>query len=1094
MAKKSAKILIELDVAGHPKVKKILKELQSTIEKVSKGNTKLEASVKKTTAANKQHNKSLIETQRGLRNTNKESKALDAKFSVLRSKLLLVSFGFTILSAAVLRFTKQAGDVEEQQNKFNVLFGTSASVIRKFAEDLEKATGRSALQIMDMASSVQDILVPLGMMRSQAALLSKEIVKTAVDVSSFSNTLQTDVIRDFNSALVGNHETVRKYGVLIDEARIKTFAYEMGLAEVGEEVSNQSKVMARLAIIQADTADTMGDAEKTANSFNNTMVALNTEVLNTSVSIGRALQPVVKVASQAMIVLLKHINPKMWNLVAIAIAGYGAKLLYARYATEAFTKATMKAKIELIALHKITRRVFFALAAFETINIMLKHFYPTVGEAADITKSLNEITTATGQLTKGFVMLTKKELEFEIATWNNTRDAIKSVTVKVDKLGKAMLTYQKTAGVKFMDSLVDLSNRISVLPAEIELADGTVIKMAENLDRIVVKKTSKAVKAFDQFRISLGKWALATETANDDADELFESFVKASKSTVLANVSLKKVRKELAKGSLQGFIYAEELKRIGTNFQEFAAANLAQAVSVLAQLNAEADPKFMESFNKSIVKLGLELLNIRQQSKNINEVTTSFSGLSDEAQMSTFAIKHFGLSFDQLTEEQKEAIEAVLDYNNALNTLNVDKITSKLEFQKKALEATTDWQRVQLEHLARGIVIDEAKAKSIVKITKEIKNLTEAQKKAASFESDRQKLVADATESDKDRLENLLASFQNLEKDAIAALGGQAIVDKIIADLKAKISAAEEALLEEGWANYNKMKKLEKAKADLAVAEASRRASKTKEIYSKEFAEIDKMLSEGIISQARANEMKLELYDADFANLTDTQEKILQATMDSFAQLSNMRAMYLNMRRENLNEEFNAEMDALKGSLEYRRASNKKKEQMEEEAKKKYQKRNVEIFRQEKQLRKANVIMNTADAIMKSWSNWGGAPWALVPAALAGAAGLYQLNMIQNQSPPTMATGGLIGGKLHKHGGTIIEAEKGEFMIRREAAESIGIEQLNLMNRTGESGNTINLTLAGNVLSEDFVVDSVVPILQDRLETTSGSRVTDRKA
>ena len=167
---------------------------------------------------------------------------------------------------------------------------------------------------------------------------------------------------------------------------------------------------------------------------------------------------------------------------------------------------------------------------------------------------------------------------------------------------------------------------------------------------------------------------------------------------------------------------------------------------------------------------------------------------------------------------------------------------------------------------------------------------------------------------------------------------------------------------------------------------------------------------------------------------------------------------------------------------------------MEEEAKKKYQKRNVEIFRQEKQLRKANVIMNTADAIMKSWSNWGGAPWALVPAALAGAAGLYQLNMIQNQSPPTMATGGLIGGKLHKHGGTIIEAEKGEFMIRREAAESIGIEQLNLMNRTGESGNTINLTLAGNVLSEDFVVDSVVPILQDRLETTSGSRVTDRKA
>ena len=45
-----------------------------------------------------------------------------------------------------------------------------------------------------------------------------------------------------------------------------------------------------------------------------------------------------------------------------------------------------------------------------------------------------------------------------------------------------------------------------------------------------------------------------------------------------------------------------------------------------------------------------------------------------------------------------------------------------------------------------------------------------------------------------------------------------------------------------------------------------------------------------------------------------------------------------------------------------------------------------------------------------------------------------------------MATGGMIGGKLHSQGGTIIEAEKGEFIMSRKAVNRIGLANLYALN------------------------------------------------
>ena len=80
--------------------------------------------------------------------------------------------------------------------------------------------------------------------------------------------------------------------------------------------------------------------------------------------------------------------------------------------------------------------------------------------------------------------------------------------------------------------------------------------------------------------------------------------------------------------------------------------------------------------------------------------------------------------------------------------------------------------------------------------------------------------------------------------------------------------------------------------------------------------------------------------------------------------------------------------------------------------------------------------------------------------------------------------GGYVGGKRHSQGGTIIEAERGEFVMSRNAVESIGLETLNQMNQGGGAGN-INVSVTGNVLTQDFVEGELAESIKEAVRRGS---------
>ena len=203
------------------------------------------------------------------RSTNKFSKSLNN----------LVAGGAIVgFAAAVGRATiaglEFASAIEESQAKSEVVFGSSLPRAREELRKFGRDVGRSEYELEKFAATIQDTFVPLGFARDAAASLSIETVKLATDIASFNNSADASVIKDIQSALVGNHETMRKHGVVIDQNTILQHLYAQGIERTWKELTTLEKVQARFDLIKAGTLDAAGDAARTKDSYANVQKGL----------------------------------------------------------------------------------------------------------------------------------------------------------------------------------------------------------------------------------------------------------------------------------------------------------------------------------------------------------------------------------------------------------------------------------------------------------------------------------------------------------------------------------------------------------------------------------------------------------------------------------------------------------------------------------------------------------------------------------------------------------------------------------------------------------------------------------------------------
>ena len=225
---------------------------------------------------------------RGLKAAQRRLRNFGASVRAMGAKMLAVGS----LVAGPLAFSvKSASDMEETMNKFNVVFGASAKVVKEWGDSFGAQVGRSKQQIADFLAGTQDLLVPIGFDAGAATEMSKQLTGLAVDLASFNNKADADVLRDLHAALTGSSEVMKKYGVIVNETAVKQELLNQGIDK--NNATEQQKVMARWAIIMRGTTAAQGDAIRSAGSFANQMKALRAKVADAAVEVGSALLPVI---------------------------------------------------------------------------------------------------------------------------------------------------------------------------------------------------------------------------------------------------------------------------------------------------------------------------------------------------------------------------------------------------------------------------------------------------------------------------------------------------------------------------------------------------------------------------------------------------------------------------------------------------------------------------------------------------------------------------------------------------------------------------------------------------------------------------------
>ncbi len=134
-----------------------------------------------------------------------------------------------------------------------------------------------------------------------------------------------------------------------------------------------------------------------------------------------------------------------------------------------------------------------------------------------------------------------------------------------------------------------------------------------------------------------------------------------------------------------------------------------------------------------------------------------------------------------------------------------------------------------------------------------------------------------------------------------------------------------------------------------------------------------------------------------------------------------------------------------------------------------------------KRLAQASAIIDTYAGANKALAS---APPPFNYIAMAGviASGLANVANIEAQK---FQKGGLVGGRRHSQGGTMIEAERGEFVMSRQAVQSIGIEAMNQINQGGGGGVTVNIS--GGIVDQSYVNNELIPAINKA--TSLGTRV-----
>jgi hypothetical protein len=133
---------------------------------------------------------------------------------------------------------KAASDLSETVAKAGQIFGSSAKQVEEFAANAANALGQSKQQALDAASTFAVFGKSAGLAGDDLVKFSTDFTVLASDLASFNNTTPDEAITAIGSALRGEAEPLRRFGVLLDDASLRAAALRTRHSQHYQERTN----------------------------------------------------------------------------------------------------------------------------------------------------------------------------------------------------------------------------------------------------------------------------------------------------------------------------------------------------------------------------------------------------------------------------------------------------------------------------------------------------------------------------------------------------------------------------------------------------------------------------------------------------------------------------------------------------------------------------------------------------------------------------------------------------------------------------------------------------------------------------------------
>lgn len=272
MANKSKlQIVIEVDDKGSIKIRRLGKEAEKAGERGAKGFGKMRRSLSD----------------------------LDGSAKVSLGTLKNIGLAATAMTAAMVagitaimvKAVNAASDLHETTGKFLVVFAGMTKQAYAWSRKLVESYAMSTNEARQYLAAVQDMLVPMGMAADSAGKMSNQVVQLAADLGSFNNLPTAQVMMDIQSALVGNFETMKKYGDVLTSTTVAQKALDMGLAKNVKSLTAGMRAQAAFQMILHGSSAAIGDMARTANGYANRMKKFHSIITNLFAGLGDRLLP-----------------------------------------------------------------------------------------------------------------------------------------------------------------------------------------------------------------------------------------------------------------------------------------------------------------------------------------------------------------------------------------------------------------------------------------------------------------------------------------------------------------------------------------------------------------------------------------------------------------------------------------------------------------------------------------------------------------------------------------------------------------------------------------------------------------------------------